>query len=1297
MARTSTTKTYLPTNVRCSCSPVSIAAGLLAWTLIASVLPSVHAQQTDLDTPTSAGRVAQLETPIFRIPKTDDPPTIDGPMKEGEWIDASALSGFWYDFSYTRFIYMAPDETQVEVYAAYDDRYLYVAYSSPVYPQGSWLKSRGRFPDVTHHPRYGLIWDDHVELEIRPFPNNRKGFEMGLFKWFVNPSGTIADQYWSKGDGFEGEWNSKVRARSEVTADRWTVEMRIPFERMVHGNYAGKNKEGAPHVTLPPPPETAYRVWFTRGIGGTSEFFNVFDNHVWNTTKTKMILDPDTVSFQVNELGRIMEDRIRVEMTVKNHSDRSRTLRPGFFVESAAGTIYSSYDSPELENGLLELVPGETRQLTLDKPFPGITTRGNTLWFDVRTAGDPAKAVFRTRLIDFHAKDADMMPDDGEDFRSRRIDVIAEELRPPRRDFEVHWNYSKFHNRLGAVVDLGIRGASSGARRAVEAKLNVLDRTAGGATVFSRKRPIRGNFATFLADLPDLRRNHTYTLSVLLFDKNKKIVAERKLGAFGPDRYVHHVMDYNWDQDPPDRVELDPVREWVNHDLGREDVVWEPFEKMTVTEEGFETLKHRFTLAKTGLPAQIYIKPSERDLPLEARNDDRSVDPEILQRRGRGPQLRNPMRIMVTVNGKKRPATVAQTAERVRTAASELVYRSILNAGPVEVTLTTRYEVDGSMHCSMTYGADTHGDDEEGTVSRLTLVTDVAGPVNLVTSGIGYAGNQVVAGSDRWNATLPHEAGVVWDSADLSSPGLFYSQFVPVLFFGTGDRGFSWYATSDRNWELDRDGSAMTLSRNQDGDVTWRVNFVNHKTFLDEQKTLDFHVLTHPAKPKPDGYRRLSWLYRGDTWYRGFAEEPIELSDAYLKDRRAFAAGRDRDADVENPDTLRDDTPPWRQYGRAGNANVVATGHGRRFEQRLLHYFEKQIRIGRRHGWYWGYMKPTNGQSQNLAQGEAYLRDPDRVGPDEIPWQTGWTIDHMRRTFKRLARVFKNENVPQRNLQMHNHAATMYESFSWGNHIFGLDHRSYEIDLVTQIPNSLWRYQTHHFTGLVSRLIPGSPDGVTAELNPGDAKRYTRQLLGRALLCDVGVSFEGIHAFVRHVEQGTRLLKELEAFGYFDPDDTEFLPYWRNRHLVQIGEGRRRDAHLLEENEQRPLDHVYVTAYRRPVRTETGEPNGYKLVFVIMNEHHEPVRVPLHLLDPDRLLDGHNTLRAGRLIQQIDLPESLRNDLNRWTNPRSDTPVLKDLETGALVTGRIKDDRETYGPIWIPEHNYRLLFARSKE
>jgi len=108
---------------------------------------------------------------------------------------------------------------------------------------------------------------------------------------------------------------------------------------------------------------------------------------------------------------------------------------------------------------------------------------------------------------------------------------------------------------------------------------------------------------------------------------------------------------------------------------------------------------------------------------------------------------------------------------------------------------------------------------------------------------------------------------------------LFYSQFVPWVFFGSGDRGFSWYADSDRGWGLDKYSSSMNIERNA------------HPFDVQGNRTIDFHILTHPAKPKPDNYRTIAWNYHGSWMTTGYGKEAVDLSDEYLKAQWHHAAG----------------------------------------------------------------------------------------------------------------------------------------------------------------------------------------------------------------------------------------------------------------------------------------------------------------------------------------------------------------------------------------------------------------------
>lgn len=183
--------------------------------------------------PTSYGQPATVDEALLRVPMTKKPPTTDGKMSPDEWEDASSFTGFWYDRGGSAFHFLAPNETQNSVYLMYDRELLYGAITYPVYPEGSWLRSRGRFANVLNHPLYGVVADDHIEFELRPFHDAARGFMMGLIRFDVNSLNTVCDWTWSRKSGsYDMSYQSKAVIRSHVDAKLWVVEFSLPFESL---------------------------------------------------------------------------------------------------------------------------------------------------------------------------------------------------------------------------------------------------------------------------------------------------------------------------------------------------------------------------------------------------------------------------------------------------------------------------------------------------------------------------------------------------------------------------------------------------------------------------------------------------------------------------------------------------------------------------------------------------------------------------------------------------------------------------------------------------------------------------------------------------------------------------------------------------------------------------------------------------------------------------------------------------------------------------------------------------------
>ena len=1272
--------------------------------------------QEALEVPKSYGEASRVDTPILRVPFLSKPPEIDGIMQPGEWDDASALSAFRYDADNGIFTHLAPHQTQLKVYAGFDREFLYFCMISPVFPEGSWLKARGRFPDTLMHPLYGTLNDDHTELEIRPVEDLKLGQKLGLLRWDVNPIGTINDWHYGQGKSYF-KYTSGAYIRTVADDKNWVIEYRIPLKSLQYLGYAGQDETGRPLVQIPPPDGTAYRFWCARGIGGNGAFFNNFDDTDWETMQTKLIFDAQSPVIQVNELGRIMDNRIELDVTLKNHNTRSETVRLGFHVESAEGSAYSSYNDPEIPNGLVELRPGETRKIKLRNQNPKLTLENNVLWFDVRSAGTPARSLFRTRLMKAHLMDGGMAGQPRKSFRERRLEVIKT-LRPERIPFfDFRLDVSPYTKRLMAVLDRGIVGVKEEVKTAVEAQLVINNIVDGEERVVHEfKAPVIGDYAMFDVIATNLMPGETYNVTALMFDENMKIVGEQvekepfiKLNAGSTAGTTATKADKFSTLPGVEDSTAGQVREgiagrervggavktesfqrasWMDNQTGLMDEVWEPFVPLRVTDKGFETLKHRFTLDASGLPAQIEIRPDLRELPLELRAAA-AVPAEVLQTIGRGEQFRAPMRLEAVVDGKRVAATVVTPAKLMRSGKSEIEYASTMQIGPVPAELKVRYDCDGSFRASLRYGGET-----SARIDRMELVTDIAGFVDLAVSDTGKGLGDT--GSDTGDCGLSNKPGVIWDSANLQME-LFYSKFVPSFWFGSADRGWSFYCNSDRGWLLNRNGSSMQLERDKSGAVTWRVAFVNHPTEVKGRHVIDFSILTHPAKPKPEKFRQQAWHYTvGKMWAMmeihatlNWNESP-DLYTYIMEDQKLLAwwkdaAGAPTQIPGEQRTVWRNDEPPYFRYGFANGAEALnLPDMDRLFEDKGTFYLSRLISFGRRTGWWYNEYSPIS-VSHNLSMDEAYLRPRSQISTNELPWQPAFMAFHMRDLYKRLARVAAVENVPPRQQVKANNTGRLLESYVWNTALtraVGADVSAYDVDLIERYSNPLYRTLAMNYAGVCTTLIPDrNPVG------PGDDPRFDRQKLGLALLHDFGVTRNatsvlnrgGPKGWFQDMDQALRLIDRLDKFGFFRDDDVEKLPFWRNDALVRMGDKPQDQSKLR------------VTVYRRPL---AGSKGGYQAIFVILNESERDSELPLNLLDAKRLLGGANTLRSGAIFARKKVPEILKGV---WQDGGANAaaPALRDFETDAVIQ-QAGDQAERYGPVFVPYHDYRILYAEHR-
>ncbi len=280
-----------------------------------------------------------------------------------------------------------------------------------------------------------------------------------------------------------------------------------------------------------------------------------------------------------------------------------------------------------------------------------------------------------------------------------------------------------------------------------------------------------------------------------------------------------------------------------------------PFKALEGGETTVETVRHQFELAETGLPKQIRIKPVKRELPLEARENPDQVANQVLQRRGRGSQLRSPVTLQATVKGQKAGVKVSDAAERVEKSNGQWTYESSFTTGPVSVDLTARYRYDGTIVGTISYSGD-------GTaIDSLELEMPVAGPVSLAWNGV-RTGKQGIESTSGLQATLsPETDKVVWtNTSDRAKNRGSKGSFVGYFFFGSPDRGFTWMSPGGNGWQTDDSKPMMEVERDENGLVTWRVKLVNSKTNLSGSHEVNFSIQVHPARPPEPNRRKNQWL-----------------------------------------------------------------------------------------------------------------------------------------------------------------------------------------------------------------------------------------------------------------------------------------------------------------------------------------------------------------------------------------------------------------------------------------------------
>jgi hypothetical protein len=153
---------------------------------------------------------------INNIPRTSNPPVIDGNLDDECWKSAALI---------TDFIQREPNEGQLmtdrtEVYICYDDDNIY--FGIKCYQDPKTIAAKEMLRDAA------LGRDDRVHILLDTYRDGRNAYMFG-----VNPIGSIEDGIISEnGRQFNRSWDGLFEGRSRITEYGWAAELAIPFKTL---------------------------------------------------------------------------------------------------------------------------------------------------------------------------------------------------------------------------------------------------------------------------------------------------------------------------------------------------------------------------------------------------------------------------------------------------------------------------------------------------------------------------------------------------------------------------------------------------------------------------------------------------------------------------------------------------------------------------------------------------------------------------------------------------------------------------------------------------------------------------------------------------------------------------------------------------------------------------------------------------------------------------------------------------------------------------------------------------------
>ena len=1057
---------------------------------------------------------AVLPLPEMVVSKSAAPPTIDGRMEPGEWDRAPACTAWVHAFEGSLGL------VQSAAWITYDDKYIYVCIKNNRGPKGALLAKRARKSDDS-----AIVFDPSNEIWLTP-PVTPAATYQTLF----NPYPAVFDAKMIPSVGYTAmSWQGRWTIASSEAPDHWIVEARAEIKAFG----AGAIKNGS-----------TWRGLFSADLGDGYGFrawapggaFADIPRHGYLHFK-----DSSAV-FQFLTAESIFTGKPAFDMAVtgpaKGASDVTVSVRFGPGVAPAPGDLALERKitvadgkretfslSADLASLKLPLQKVEVEKVQKEVP-------GGFCEVAARTADG---AVLYHQVFPFAIHGWVRTPP-GEIKKT-----------PYETPFGLSAFYAPLSKKLIVKADrLYLE------RRADVAGGTARLRDARGKRVAERKiAPFYFDYSEFPMDLADVKApvesEADWAASKGIEVENKKLAAENKKAEEANLKIAEENKKLVAEGKPAKPLlpirqprPVAPAKAPAEYDLevvltdaaGKE--IAATTTKVKLLGYQFEWLPNRVGVSDKVIPPWTPVRYTKGEVAMWNKTYQMSglgLAEKVTN--GGAPQLTS-MKLMAIVNGKEvevkadRPSLKKQT-EGGLDLAGKAKFEGLT------LSVATRVEFDGFVMNTMELKGS-----KGARLERLSLVVTLPkdeAPCFVTTSG----------GWSAYHGWTPDR----WDSRE-TALGSMIGNFVPYVFFTDSDRGFCWFADTDKGWLLDP--AAPTLEMRREGDqVVFRANFVTRPGPVEQPTTIRYGWTVTPQKPQPKGWR--NWIIGQSPNARGvgvfwcdadwavlwpYYSSPFPWD--YEKSRRLLENRGGPGGVIGCPGNIAHAIGRYMDYkgrwfneaaadwgtvpGDLSNGNVCRLPGGSNDFQ--VWHWDQWIRKSGLAGLY--FDENYLGEEWNYLAGNAYLTPDERVQP-------GYSYLGLRDVFKRLRYVFEANGKRPPNLWLH--TTSGQPAYAWMPDVSmegeNVEPASAENDYIEALPASRIRS-----IGMGRNLgaAPFIMCQTSRHYNPAFSGPLIEQFVGWLLAHDVLP--EGVEFW--HVLTG-----ELQMWH----DDIRFLPYWKKGQGVE--------------------------------------------------------------------------------------------------------------------------------------------------